>query len=777
MLVGGPSVQAASGTDLRLESVARGIGLVENKLASLEREYGHRRGLIGAHAAEVRFENAVFDYLVGNYDRAGTSFYTLVESEALVEAGMARDAEWYLAECLLEDRNMSSAVEAYQRVIDRGQSHPFFNDAVRRQLEAYGYLKDPEGFYRVYNSYIVTSVVPTTDKVRYSMAKSFYHQGDWTRAKSLFADVSGDSELFTRARYFMGAILVAEGQLEAAVPQFERVTQYSPPMKADGYYGVGGIQEFAAKRKEQSEVVELARLALGRIYYELGKYSESQKYYRQVTTESEQFAEQLYELVWVYLKQDLWLDSINQIEIFLIAFPEHRHAFQLRLLLGHLHMRRDAFERALASYEQVVGIYGPIQQHLQQIEQSPTRPDDFFGALVEADEIEDVDPKIPAFAINLLAEDESVGRAVVIRRELNRQEEDLTTSRELIDQIAPVLQQGTQGIGTFRAGRNQIGGVLNDSLKLRIDVVDSELALHEDAENPSTAPRVADLRRQLEILAGRLDQIRSDENEQTALQGAYSGQVDAVQAVAAQSGQVAAEQMAQIRALKQRLVTNSSQLSEAEIADIHRTIADLESGLKGDLGGLENAASAATKRRVMSTVGGGGNSARQRGLVADDLAALRDGASALRSSISSSSDILTRLDDAWNRSMQVDRRSLSVMGKLERSELVELEQMRKKLAHHMNAMISLTSDYGDASGSAEEVSSKVTRVGIGRVEDEFTETVMGADRGIVDVYWTRKAEVSDEIERLSEERGLRTRELDDRFETIRQRMGQKQGGS
>jgi hypothetical protein len=53
---------------------------------------------------------------------------------------------------------------------------------------------------------------------------------------------------------------------------------------------------------------------------------------------------------------------------------------------------------------------------------------------------------------------------------------------------------------------------------------------------------------------------------------------------------------------------------------------------------------------------------------------------------------------------------------------------------------------------------------------------MGADRGIVDVYWTRKVGVSDEIERLNEERGLRGAELDSRFELIRQRMGQNQEG-
>lgn len=767
---------SASGTDLRLESVKRTADAVENRLASLEREYSHRRGLIGAHAAEVRFENAVFDYLVGDYDEAATQFYTLVASEALVDKSLAQDAEWYLAECLLEDRNTVTSVEAYQRIIDQGQAHPFFGDAVRRQLEAFGYLKDPDGFFRVYNRYIVTAIVPTTDKVLYSMAKSFYHQGDWTRAKSLFADVSGESQMFTRARYFMGAILVAEGQLEAAVPQFERVTQYMPPMTADGYHGVGGIEEFASRRAMEGEVVELARLALGRVYYELGDFGKSQHHYRTVATESEQFADQLYELVWVYLKQDLWLDAINQIEIFLIAYPEHRYAFQLQLLLGHLHMRREAYERALVSYEKVVDVYGPIQSHLDAIQSSRTRPDDFFGALVESEKIEDVDPEIPAFAVSLLAEDKHVGRAVTIRRELNRQESDIEVSRNLIDQIAPVLQQGTQGIGTFRAGRNQIGGVRNDSLKLRVDLVDAELSMQEDAEIESIRRQVTELRRRLDVLVGRLSEIRGEENDQAGKLGAYAGQVDAVQDLASRSRQLAAQQIAQLESLKARLNDNASDLSPAEVADIRGAIADLERGLRGDLGGLDAAASPDTKRRVMRTVGDTASTEAQRGLVGDDLAALKAEVQGLRPQLRVDGANFSRLDEHWTRAVRVERRALSVMGKLERAEQTELRLMRRQLSEHMDAMIGLTSEHSSTSGTAAVLSSEVTRAGIGRVEDEFNETVMGADRGIVDVYWTRKATVSDEIERLGEERGLRSRELDERFQTIRQRMGQIEGG-
>jgi tetratricopeptide (TPR) repeat protein len=712
-------------------------------LASLEREYSHRRGLIGAHAAEGRFEEGVFSYLIQDFERAAVTFYTLVEAEALVDPSLARDAEWYLAECLMEDGNFTTAVEAYQRIIAFGQAHPFFNDSVRRQLEAYGYLEDPEGFYDVYNRFIVTAIVPTTDKVKYSMGKSFYHQGDWTRAKSLFAEVSGESPMFTRARYFLGAILVAEGQVESAIPQFERVTQYMPPAKASGYRGVGGIQEFAAMRELEGDVVEMANLALGRIHYELGRLPEALQYYQAVPTESEHFADQLYELVWVHLKQEQWLEAINQIEIFLIAYPEHHYAFQLRLLLGHLHMRRGSYERALNTYEKVVQNYGPIQEHLAGIEASSTRPDDFFSALVESTDVNEVDPSIPAFAINLLSDDEMVGRAVVVRRELDRQEKDLQFTRELIDQIAPALSQGTRAIGTFRAGRSQVGGVRNDSIKLRLDVLDAELSVSEDEDRDSIRSRVVSLRRAWDVLVGRADQVRSAEN-------------DKVDKAASASGASAS-----IAAMKRDLLQRRSELSADEVAALHRKIANAEALLKEDVAAMD----------------GGQDIGSQRSLIGDDLIALRKDVSSLRAhSGSNAVRSYELLDAAWSRANKVDRRAVSVMSKLERAEQSELALMRKRLAVHMDAVVGINGDLSNTGSSAGVVASAVTRAGIGRVEDEFNETVMGADRGIVDVYWTRKVGVSDEIERLNEERGLRGAELDSRFELIRQRMGQNQEG-
>ena len=54
--------------------------------------------------------------------------------------------------------------------------------------------------------------------------------------------------------------------------------------------------------------------------------------------------------------------------------------------------------------------------------------------------------------------------------------------------------------------------------------------------------------------------------------------------------------------------------------------------------------------------------------LADDLGALRDDIVPLRRLVRDAGDDFRRLDQAWDRALKVERRALSVMGKLERAE-------------------------------------------------------------------------------------------------------------
>ncbi len=751
--------------------------MVEARLTKLEREYGHRRGLIGAQAAEARFRDAVFAFLIEDYDRAATVFYTLVEADALVESALAQDAEWFLAECLFEEGNFVTSVEAYERIIRKGKQHPFFHDAVRRQLEAYGRLKDTPSFYRVYNRFIVTGIVPTTDAVKYSVAKSFYHQDDNARAKALFAEIPTTSTYYTRARYFMGAILITEGQLDAAVQQFEAVEAHMPPDTAQDYHGYGGIRKFTQMRAVETEVHELARLALGRLHYEQGRYEFAQRYYQDIRSESAHFTDQMFELVWTYVKQEKWLEAINQIEICLIADPDQLHSFQLRLLLGHLNMRRRDHNRALASYEDVVELYGPVRDHLQSLVRDNAEPQAFFAALVEAEDPGEVDPALPGFAVDLLVEGETLARAVDARRALDRQQDDLDYARELVELVGPALRSGTESIGTFRQGRAAIAAVQGDDLKLRSDITDFELSWLEAHAGSTGTARLAPLRERWEVLVGRTGQVRTIETDATERQSAHEIQVREVQHKAFQVQQIALDQMAQITATRRRLRENAADLSPEDVADLRTALDDVQADVRDELEGLERAQGETTRRRIMATVQTHVkvDTLAQRGLIADDLGTLHRELVAMRAQVRAPTHVYTEVNQLWAKSEGFARRSNQTLTKLGTAERSELAAMRARLTSEMSSMSGIGADLQGTSSEMNSLAAGITRAGIGRVEDAFDQTVMGADRGIVDVYWVKKGNVATEQLRLNAEKTRRIRALNERFLIIDSRLDQTGG--
>ena len=111
----------------------------------------------------------------------------------------------------------------------------------------------------------------------------------------------------------MGTILAAEGDLSSARTEFEKAAEIEPSTSTT------------------REVQQLAWLALGRISYELGDYYDATEYYQKLDSSSDHYADQLYELVWTYIKQENWVEALTAIEIFLIAFPEHHYTMQLQI--------------------------------------------------------------------------------------------------------------------------------------------------------------------------------------------------------------------------------------------------------------------------------------------------------------------------------------------------------------------------------------------------------------------------------------------------------------
>ena len=266
----------------------------------------------------------------------------------------------------------------------------------------------------------------------------------------------------------------------------------------------------SAEAKSSPEVAELARLALGRLHYELGNYDKAVENYQTIASDSPYFADQLYELVWTYIKQEDWDSALRHVEIFLIAFPDHPYTMQMKLNQGHLHMKAKGFEKALASYEIVVGDYSPLQERMVRLEGGVDDPKRFYAALVAAGDgmgAEADGVQLPASAVQLLVGDDAMGRAVAASRALRSQDKDMQAAQSALAEIGSVLSGTDEAIGTFSRGSQSLLRVRDDGLQLRNQLITLEVQHLADTYGLEKAEAQA-IREQQDVLAIRAQEVQ-----------------------------------------------------------------------------------------------------------------------------------------------------------------------------------------------------------------------------------------------------------------------------
>jgi tetratricopeptide (TPR) repeat protein len=749
----GLSADAANrGVSDGLARVDEEVDGLEGRMNRLSREYGERRGLIGADEAVRRYEDAVYTFLIEDYERAALSFYTLVESEALTTEALHQDSEWYLAECLFQLENWNTALAAYRAIISDGTRHPYLGEAVRRSLEIYGLLRDNEQFYDVYRTYVLSGIVPATDGVKYTVAKSFYRQGEWGRAKAMFTELPVKSRLYPQARYFTGTILAAEGEFEAALAEFRRVEQVK-----------GG----------DNRLEELVDLAIGRIHYELTNYRQAVESYQQVPSSSPYFADQLYEITWTYIKQGAWQEAIDSVEIFTVAFPDHPYTVRMRLVEGHLHRKSAHFERALATYESVVDEYTPVRARLADIEGDRQNPSAFFERLVNDETLKVSGVTLPPYAVELLVEHEGLRRAVAVRQELGTQNSTLDESEVVIEDVASVLRSPKEPVGTFARGRAGLQRVRDDSLALRIRLLEIELDHLESGAASSLRSAIQDQRVKLEILVGQAQVAQGEAAARSNRYQSYADQVATVQAEAGRVGVVAARARGELLAMERQFRDRAGSLTPAAREQVNRQLGEVRAAVLDIEQQVATHTSDARRRTLLTTVPAArddGNVAIAGG-ISVGLDALHRDVRTLRSqNTSADAASFSKVDQYWVRVHDADARAVATGAVLDQVEQVEVAVLKRTLEEQVTTVEQLGGEVDRVTSGTRDLAVDITRASLNELETRLFETILEADMGIVDVYWLRKSEVVERRQELKTERSDRISEMEARFALIRQKL-------
>jgi len=743
---------AASARDLsaeRLDTIEASATEIHQRVEALETEVAPGRGFITQAQAVERYQDYVYLYMIGDFPAAAEGFYTLVTTASLADAGLHRDAEWYLAESLFQMKNLASAEARYQVIADDAE-HPFRDDAIRRLLELYASSGQVQSFHALYEQEIVTGRVRPSDVVTYAVAKAFRRAGDADKALEQVESIGEQSPYFRKALYFRAAVLVSKGMLDEALPLFRQG------------------EELSVDTQEDRRVHDLCLLALGRIYYEQGRFDEASEAYVKIGGDSEYMADKLYEITWTYIKQERFSEALDQVSIFLLAFPEHQYAAQLRVLEGHLHMKVHAKDKqyasALQTYERVIVDYTPIRERFKTLAHSEDEPGQYFRRIIELDEAAGTDQGLPAFAMAMMLSDADLSSALTVYRELERQRRDVEVSEGLIVELTRVLESSV-GIGGFDQLRYDV--LLQQSMGT--DLMQQLLEIEEVwLRQTATGGAVAEL-----------DAIAKDRVGLQALVEQAATQRDAAQQDQQRALQTLRDDIDKVdeeaRTLRTEADTLRGTLSKAsgltstQLGDAEARLTSIDDELGRMLDRSDE-----LKREEQRLASEGPKEGSAETVLMERIHDIRSRLGAVRTSSDAADKaaVSSRIDGLWTKIAYDRTRLTKIRQQVVKSETTEMTRIRARFNYEVGEVAAQRAALEQTLIEAQEVSIGLTRAGFGRLEDFFAESVLKADMGVVDVYWTEKLDVADNKAHVQNEKTALLEDLEARFNLIRQKLNQ-----
>lgn len=743
-IVLGSTPARASSLESRLEVFDREAVAITRVVADLRDQVQPTSPLTPDQAAR-RLDEAVFLNMVGEFEQAASSLYTVVSTGALEDVALQRDAEWTYAEALYAMGNVDGAAQRFEAIV-ADRNHPFHAEAVRNLLELYAETGQTAAFRAVHAAEIASGRVEPTGRITYALAKGYYRQGDLAAADEAFAQVAPADPWAARAQYFRGVVATRQGALAEAITHFE------------------GVADAAWTEPIDHQVHDRALMALGRLHYHAGDYGQASARYAQVSTDGELLDDKLYEMIWTSIRQERWADALHNVEVFLMAFPDHEYAAQLLLLRGHLHVQDEAWDDALSAYERVIREYGPVHDRFEALA-SPGRAGE-----VEAREVtEGIDGAsgLPAYAVSMIREDPLLVRAMTVFQDLEAQRRSLDAAERLIEDLSVFLTG--RGLGSFTSLRVEAVHQRAQIVQQRLGL----LGLQEQwlIEQPGVDPQtIIDLRGERDALEARVAAPLQTIEACRATMDRYEVVIGARRAEAQRARERLDAMSDELSLLTTRLGLQAEAQGEPDptlqdaVAELTRRIAEH----RDTLAGLETAIVSLPVPDDIDRIDPQSLDAAERAI--DALAAKQAG---LWPAEESAQLLLARIDTT----QEVLRTGYTDLGAVLASVASvadsEVGELRGRFESAVAEVRSQREAYVGALEEARSVSRTLTRHGFGRLSDFFADSMRRADMGIVDVWWARKLEQSDAIDRIKADQEARNAELDRRFELIRSKLGDR----
>jgi tetratricopeptide (TPR) repeat protein len=741
LLLSAPPVGASVRSfDLRLSNIERAV-------ERLVREHQNPIAVMRTHPLETRLIESRVLFDTASWEGAAILLIDLVENPKFRVMPEYQSSLLMLGRALRELSNPRAA-ERYLTMAANGSDAAVADEARLYLIEMVLDRGDDEALRKLVGSMFGGSSART----RYALGKSLVRLGDFNRAAEVLQSLVADPEFGPRARYYVAVVHTAQKDLGAAAREFAALTALTDD-------GAGG------------EVRDLAHVALGRLEMEAGDLLAAVTSYQRVERHSPSYDVALYEMAWAYIKGEQYDKALGTLDALLLTVKDPELDVESHSLRGQLNIYLNDYDSAVESFETIVARFAPIRNELERFTQDPQNVSRYFEWLLDRHSSRaDVSAPLTTRTAEWLATAGDMRRVTALFDQLGVERHDIDTSRELAQDLERIVSARgrVELFPGLKAGWSQSIVLGNQLVALSSAILDHQEAQIAPQLGPAEQAELAPLtawRRQLEerfaklpLTFGqyaereqRVDERFVDLKRQAFLVGQRLKEVRQ-QLLAFEryvNDKQFKEDQRRFSPERERELRGALESEKSELEQLYAELSVLERELEveAERVGTGDAATQGDNdlRDALITAH------KREGLFLERSQAAR--AAGQQQTFEELGNLRERI---WQGVTRLDEVIAAIDGNVSARTAELMTEIRSAGAE--------LDDYGvDASQyelRGRELARDVGQQLFAEAQNRMKEVVLKAEVGLIDVAWQRKREMTDEIQKLSQERAEKVAKLD-----------------
>jgi TolA-binding protein len=686
-----------------------------------------------------------------NYSEAATILLDVVEKYP--NAPGYDDALVLLGESLFQEKDYNSARHYFLIAAKRSGGSRQEQEALQRLVEIGLHTEDFENvdeYLKRLENIPLSQLEPSVPYVR---GKYAYFRDRLDEALVTFANIPPASPYYLQSRYFSATVQVKKGDLAAALVGFDAVTRVQP------------------RNQDEKEIQEMARLAIGRLYYERDQFDKAREAYGSVARQSLHFEEAMNELAWTSIKAKDFKAAYRALDLMLLQNPDSPQAPELRLLMGNLHVRLANFALANDAFLQAREQFDPVHSQLQDTLGKCQADPKYFESLIgKGMEKFDISVIVPKAAMKWVKADPEVARVVALTEDVGELQRGIKDSEQTLSRLEMAVT-GQIKVGIFpdlAAVRTRSSEVLNQIVEMRRrfgakmrTLTAEHLTVDDKARLEQIGVERMVAEKELEGLPLTAAALQDRERRAHAA-------LDQLDAQASELNVVVQGMDAELVAIEQYFIKSRAdqKIKPEELIQPVSGMRDAIVELRAANDRVRNTIAEAAREATVAAATGDSD----RGAIASLGASMkkeRDIFQATRPKLSGGdlrqfdmiAALLERADSVQARLAELDAR-------IEAAASRRLGELKQQIVAEKGDLEAANAKLGGILSESQSLGGGLAFAMLSKVTDRFYDLVVQSDVGLVDVAWGLKDERTMTVSKLINQQKLELKSIDEDFRSL-----------